>query len=375
MPPVVAAASPVDAVEALEDALEVARRDADAVVAHRRSRRDRRRAGAPTSTGSPGSEYLIALSSRFVSALRTWRRSQRDLDVRRPGRRPAIGTPAVVGGGLHVLDRFASTSSATGTGSRVGASCASMRLRSSRSSTIRASRSALADDPLRRAAASRRRRRSAAIVSASSPSAPIGVFSSWLTLATKSRRTLSTAARFGDVARERHRADHLARRVRAGNVGGAAPGAAVRRAAAPAPPTRPASACCSSSASASSARTSPWRAPRKRCAAALRTTSRPMRSTTTMPSVAWSSAPTSQCCVASACATRSSASCFARSTAVVSATPSERRRRRAVALVPTRDGPRRATEAMRPADDRDDDQERVHGAPAPRPLALSRTGR
>ena len=32
----------------------------------------------------------------------------------------------------------------------------------------------------------------AAIVSASSPSAPIGVLSSWLTLATKSRRTLST---------------------------------------------------------------------------------------------------------------------------------------------------------------------------------------
>ena len=53
------------------------------------------------------------------------------------------------------------------------------------------------------------------------------------------------------------------------------------------------------------------------CAAALRTTSRPIRSTTTMPSIAWSSAPTSQCCVASAWATRSSASCFVCSTAAI----------------------------------------------------------
>ena len=55
-----------------------------------------------------------------------------------------------------------------------------------------------------RSASGRRHRRvvlAPRIVSASSPSAPIGVLSSWLTLATKSRRTLSIAAHLGDVVR------------------------------------------------------------------------------------------------------------------------------------------------------------------------------
>ena len=41
----------------------------------------------------------------------------------------------------------------------------------------------------------------------------MGVFSSWLTFATKSRRTLSTRARLRDVVRERDGADHLTGRV------------------------------------------------------------------------------------------------------------------------------------------------------------------
>ena len=102
-------------------------------------------------------------------------------------------------------DRAAAPGSARG----VGASCASIWLRSSRSSTMRDSRSA--SRTTRSASCCTTRGSSvAAIVSASRPSAPIGVFNSWLTLATKSRRTLSTRRRLRDVAGERDRAHDLA---------------------------------------------------------------------------------------------------------------------------------------------------------------------
>ena len=83
-----------------------------------------------------------------------------------------------------------STRISTGTGRRFGASWVSMRLRSRRSSTMRARRSA---SLTMRSANGRVTAGSVsdASVSASTSSAPIGVFSSWLTLATKSRRTLS----------------------------------------------------------------------------------------------------------------------------------------------------------------------------------------
>ena len=94
-----------------------------------------------TSTGSPASEYLTALSSRLVTALTTWRRShattsvgqlavdlERDAARPRPAAAPARPPRAI--------------STPTGTGSAVGDSWASIRLRSSRSSTMRPSRSA-----------------------------------------------------------------------------------------------------------------------------------------------------------------------------------------------------------------------------------------
>ena len=72
----VAAAGAVDPVEALEDALEVAAGDADAVVAHGDVDPARRRCGPVTShRADPGSLYFTALSSRLVTAETSWRRS------------------------------------------------------------------------------------------------------------------------------------------------------------------------------------------------------------------------------------------------------------------------------------------------------------
>ena len=67
---------------------------------------------------------------------------------------------------------------------------------------IRPSRSASRDDPVGELAHRRPRRRRRPSSRRAAPSAPIGVFSSWLTLATKSRRTLSLAPGLGDVADE-----------------------------------------------------------------------------------------------------------------------------------------------------------------------------
>ena len=114
----VAAARPVDPVEALEDPLEVARRDPDAVIAHRRARRRSPTTRAPISTGCAGPEYLIALSSRLMSALRICRRSHDDARGRAARRATRIGTSAAVGGGLHDVDGLRRSSSRTGIGSR-----------------------------------------------------------------------------------------------------------------------------------------------------------------------------------------------------------------------------------------------------------------
>ena len=145
---------------------------------------------APTSTGSPLPEYLIALSIRFTRALRTWRWSH-EISTSGGARRDADRNAGGVGRGLDVVDglgdehldrerfphrRFLRLDQARG---RAG------RRRWSRGGRTRARR-------VRRAVAPRPTSSVAAIVSASSASAPIGVFSSWLTFATKSRRTLST---------------------------------------------------------------------------------------------------------------------------------------------------------------------------------------
>ena len=71
-----AAAGPVDPVEALEDPLEVAGRDADAVVARPSSRPSRRPVSArDLRPRRRRREYFTALSSRLQSADTSWRRS------------------------------------------------------------------------------------------------------------------------------------------------------------------------------------------------------------------------------------------------------------------------------------------------------------
>ncbi len=136
----------------------------------------------------PCSVYFTALSSRFESALTTWRRSHEQHGVGTV-LHVELRDPAISAAGRK-RSTASSTSARIGMRSRVGASWVSIRLRSSRSSTMRPSRSAsftIRSASGRVTAGSD----SAAIVSASSSIAPIGVLSSWLTLATKSRRTLS----------------------------------------------------------------------------------------------------------------------------------------------------------------------------------------
>ena len=118
-----AAARPIDAVEALEDPFEIARRDPDAVVAHddRDAVVDPR---APTSTGCPASEYLIALSSRLMRRCAPGAGRTSTPRSGRHVRRLRSRCPAV-----SAADCTRSTASpinaATGIGSRAGASCAS----------------------------------------------------------------------------------------------------------------------------------------------------------------------------------------------------------------------------------------------------------
>ena len=116
----------------------------------------------------------------------------------------------------------------------------------------------------------------AASVSASRASAPIGVLSSWLTLATKSRRTLSSAPLLGHVADEADRADAGSPSSSSGSgVDARAPRAAGRRAAARVRRRSPSRASAARRSKSSAAAASEWRASRNRSAAVLRTSSRP----------------------------------------------------------------------------------------------------
>ena len=114
-----AAAGLVDAVEALEDPLEVARRDPDAVVADLDRRPSRRRPRALHRDRLPGSEYLTALSSRFAIALTTWRRSHVE---RRVARRSTSQRDAGRGSGRGARGRpRRRRARRPATGSRIGA--------------------------------------------------------------------------------------------------------------------------------------------------------------------------------------------------------------------------------------------------------------
>ena len=137
-----AAARLVDAVEALEDALEVAARDADPVRRAPRSRRVAVERGARPSTGLPGFRVLHRVVEQVgdrAHHLAAVARDQRAGDPRMhlqvdAARRPPPGAPG--------RPRRRRASSERDRATRRGASCVSMRLRSSRSSTMRASRSA-----------------------------------------------------------------------------------------------------------------------------------------------------------------------------------------------------------------------------------------
>ena len=176
-----------------------------------------------------------------------------------------------------------------------GAACDSIWPRSSRSSMIAPEPVGLGGDPLGELADDRRRRRPPAIVSASTASAPTGVLSSWLTLATKSRRTRLDPARLGDVADEHDRTEDRA--VGDERAGGQeeAPRAAVRRAAARASHSSPLRARSSSSSICSAGERvgcagRRWNRSAARCAARPR----PSASTTTTASPTASSASASR---------------------------------------------------------------------------------
>ena len=134
----------------------------------------------------------MAFSSRACMAETSWRRSPTTA-MGGDGSCRTISMPR-----WSAVARTRSMASAmtrlTRTGSRDGASSDSIRERSSRSSMIRLTRKAsLWIRPARRWATSASG--SATSVSASRPSAPMGVLSSWLTLATKSRRISSSRRR------------------------------------------------------------------------------------------------------------------------------------------------------------------------------------
>ena len=206
----VAAAGPVDAVEALEDPLEVACRDPDAVVAHR----DRDRSPSTLARRARPCSPRLGVLDRVVEQVGQRAAAPgggRSATTTSAGSaRPATGMPAAVGGAAATR----STASATSDGDR-------HRLAARRLLGLDEAEVEQVVDDARRAGRLRATTRSAswrmtsasssaAIVSASSASAPIGVLSSWLTLATKSRRTLSTRRGLGDVADEDDRAEDLA---------------------------------------------------------------------------------------------------------------------------------------------------------------------
>ena len=120
----VAAARPVDAVEALEDALEIAGRDPDAVIAH-----DERDPVADDARADLDRLARARVLDRVVEQVHERAAHLApvadDLDVGRLGR-DVDRHLGRVGRGLHEVDRTPTTSSRTGIGARVGASCASI---------------------------------------------------------------------------------------------------------------------------------------------------------------------------------------------------------------------------------------------------------
>ena len=123
---------------------------------------------------------------------------------------------------------------------------------------------------------------SLAMVSASSPRAPTGVLSSWLMLATKSRRTASSRRRS-----ETSSITATAPVTWVPSSRGTAETTRIRRGGPNRSRSRrrdePARADASSSLTACSTSASPWRAPAKAAATSLRKTSRPASSQTTTP--------------------------------------------------------------------------------------------
>ena len=145
----------------------------------------------PQADRLPGSEYFTALSRRLAIALTSWRRSHAttrtsaaagcDLDPDARGR----------GRGPHPIDRVLEARPHRHR-ARAGAL---LRLDQAQVEQVvddAARGDRLPSPAAPRAVAARPGRSPTGSVSASTSSAPIGVFSSWLTFATKSRRTLST---------------------------------------------------------------------------------------------------------------------------------------------------------------------------------------
>ena len=237
---------------------------------------------AENSTLPPSSEYFTALSSRLNRALVTWRRSQATR-MSPAGSVSSMGVPAA-SAVLAIRSVASAMSMSTAMSSRSGDSWASRIERSSRSTTVRSSRSdSWSTRPARRRSISASS--SPAIVSASSPRAPIGVLSSWLTLATKSRRMFSI-----------RRASETSRRKAAPPIGRAPSSSGTARtwstlrggpnSRSSRSPSRPRSVRSSSSQMASAVRASPP-GPVNCSATPLRRTISPRWSTTTIPSAMW----------------------------------------------------------------------------------------
>ena len=234
---------------------------------------------AENSTLPPSSEYLTALSRRLKRALVTWRRSQATR-MSPAGSVISMGVPAA-----SAVDAIRSEASAisrsTAISSRSGDSWASRIDRSSRSSTVRSRRSdSWSTRPARRRSISASS--SPDMVSASSPRAPIGVFSSWLTLATKSRRMFSIR-RASDTSRRKAtppmgRAPSSRGTARTWMTRRGGPNRRSSRS-----PSRPRSVRSRSSQMASAVRASPP-GPVSCSATPLRRTISPRWSTTTIPS-------------------------------------------------------------------------------------------
>ena len=142
---------------------------------------------APTVISEPSAEYFTALSTRLASADTSWRRSPWMITPVGTSRR--ISMPAWAGAEPSRSSASA-TKAATSTSSNSASSPNSMLLSSSRSSTVRPSRSVSAIIRVARRSTTAGSG-SSITVSASSPTAPMGVLSSWEMLATKSRRTVS----------------------------------------------------------------------------------------------------------------------------------------------------------------------------------------